>query len=102
MEFINNIINLIKPNVDMTSIDLKDAFLSVPIHNDHQKYLKFMFVNLLQFTSMPNGYRLPMRVFAIISKVPFGHLRSQGYNSVVLKLIHISKEMRISLALLTF
>ena len=31
MESINNIINLIKPNVYMTSINLKDAFFSVPI-----------------------------------------------------------------------
>ena len=38
-----NVINLIKPNVYMTSIDLKDAFSS--IHNDHPKYLKFMFGN---------------------------------------------------------
>ena len=66
----------------MTCIDLKDAFFSVPIHNDHQKYLKFMFGNLFQFTSMPNGYGLPMRIFTKISKVPFGHFRSQGYNSV--------------------
>ena len=27
----------------MASIDLKDAFCLVPIHNDHQKYLKFIF-----------------------------------------------------------
>ena len=82
MESINNIINLIKPNVYITSIDLKDAFFSIPIHNDHQKYLKFIFGNLFQFTSMPNGYELVMRIFTKISKVP-GHLRSQGYNSVV-------------------
>ena len=66
----------------MTCIDLKDAFFSVPIHNDHQKYLKFIFGNLFQFTSMPNGYGLPMRIFTKMSKVPFGHFRSQGYNSV--------------------
>ena len=42
MESTNNIINLIKPNVSMTSVDLKDAFFSVPIHNDHQKYFKFV------------------------------------------------------------
>ena len=46
MESINNVINLIKPNVYMTSSDLKDAFFSVPIHNEYQKYLKFMFGNL--------------------------------------------------------
>ena len=39
MESTSNVINLIKPNVYMTSIDLKNAFFSVSIHNDHQKYL---------------------------------------------------------------
>ena len=83
VESINNVINLIKPKVYIASIDLKDAFFSVPIHNDHQKYLKFLFGNLFQFTSMPNGYGPAMRIFTKISKVPFGHLRSQGHNSVV-------------------
>ena len=84
MESINNVINLVKSNVCMTSIDLKDAFFSVPIHNDHQKYLKFIFGNLFQFTSMPNGYGPAMRIFTKISKVPFGHLRSQGHNAAVI------------------
>ena len=76
-----NVINLIKPNVYMTSIDLKDGFSW--IHNDHQKHLKFMFGNLFQFTSISNGYGPAMRIFTKISKVPFGHLRRQGHNSVV-------------------
>ena len=83
MESINNIVNLIKPNVYMASTDLKDAFFSVPIHYDHQKYLKFIFGNLFQFTSMPNGYGPAMRIVTKISKVQFGHLRNQGRNSVV-------------------
>ena len=32
---------------------------------------------------MPNGYGPAMRIFTKISKVPFGHLRSQGHSSVV-------------------
>ena len=76
-----NAINLINPNVYMTSIDLKDVFSS--IHNDYPKYLKFMFGNLLQFSSISNGYGPAMRLFTKISKVPFRHLRSQGHNSVV-------------------
>ena len=67
----------------MASIDLKDAFFSVPIRSTHRKYLKFTFADLLQFISMPNGYVPAMRVFVKISKLPFGHLRSLGHNSVV-------------------
>ena len=83
MESINNVLNIIRRNVYMSSIDLKDAFFSVPIHSTHQKYLKFTFDNLFQFTCMPNGYGSAMRVFTKISRVPFGHLRSLGHNSVV-------------------
>ena len=83
VESINNVINLINPNVFIGPIDLKDAFFSVPLHNDHQIYLKSIFGNLFQFTSMPNGYGPAMRIFTKISKVPFGHLSSQGRNSVV-------------------
>ena len=63
MESINNVVNLIKPNVYMASIDLKYVFFSVPIHSDHQKYLKFIFGNLFQFTSMPSGYGPAMKIF---------------------------------------
>ena len=83
MESINIVLNIIRRNVYMSSIDLKDAFFSVPIHSTHQKYLKFTFDNLFQFTCMPNGYGSAMRVFTKISRVPFGHLRSLGHNSVV-------------------
>ena len=67
----------------MAYIDLKDAFFSVPIHSTHQKYLKSVFDALFQFTCMPNGYGSAMRVFTKMSKVPFGHLKSLGHNSVV-------------------
>ena len=56
----------------MASIDLKDTCFFVPIHFTHQKYLKFTFDDLLQFTYMPNGYRPAMKVFTKISKVSFG------------------------------
>ena len=83
MESINNDLNIVRPNVYMASIDLKDAFFSVPIHPTYQKYLKFTFDDLFQFIFMPNGCGPAMRVFTKVSKVPFGHLRSLGYNSVV-------------------
>ena len=66
MESINNVVNLIKPNVYMTSTDLKDTFFYVPIHMDHLKYLKLLFKNLFQFTRMPNVYGLAVRVFTNI------------------------------------
>ena len=48
------------------------------------QYLSTMIIKSIffQFTYMPNGYELAMRIFTKISKVYFGHLRSQGHNSV--------------------
>ena len=83
MESVNNVLNIMRPNVYMISIDLKDAFFSVPIHSTHQKYFKFTFDDLFQFTCMPNGYGPAIRFFTKISKASFGHLRSLGHNSVV-------------------
>ena len=68
-------------NVYMASIDLKDAFYSIPIHPEHQKYLKFVVLSkVYQYTCMPNGYGPAMCIF---TKVPFSHLRSKGFISVV-------------------
>ena len=41
MEGLDNVLNLIKPYVWMASVDLKDAFFSIPVHPEYQKYFKF-------------------------------------------------------------
>ena len=99
MESINNALNIIRPNnVCKASIDLKDAFFSVPIHSTHQKYLKFTFDDLFQFICMPNGYGSVMRVFTEIYKVPFGHLRSLGHNFCVYRCLISPRQNRSGLS----
>ena len=61
-----------------------------------------MFGSLFQFISTPNVYGPAMRIFTKISKVPFEYLRSQGTTQLYMYPIRIFKEIRISLALLTF
>ena len=41
MEGLSSLLVLINPNDYMITMDLKDSFLSVPIHADHSKYLLF-------------------------------------------------------------
>ena len=36
MESIDQVIDVVRANVYMTSIDLKNAFYSIPAHPDHQ------------------------------------------------------------------
>ena len=84
METLTSVLNLIKPNVYMASVDLKDAFYTIPVHPAHQIFLKFIYENqIYKFLCMPNGYRDAMRIFTKILKPPFSHLRSRGHTSIV-------------------
>ena len=72
----------------MTSIDLKDAFFSEAIREEHQKYSKILFTQLYQFSYMPNCYSAVMKIFTkftlpfTFSKVPFLHFRSEGNKAI--------------------
>ena len=39
IESLQYVFNVIRPGVYMASIDLKDAFYSVPVHKNHRAYL---------------------------------------------------------------
>ena len=67
----------------MASIDLKDAFYSVPVYKNHQTYLTFFVEKYLKFVCMPNGYGLAMQIFTKISEIPFSILREKGFLSEV-------------------
>ena len=56
METIYTVINPITPNCFMASVDLKDAYFSVKIREEHQKFLKCTFNDIrYTFTALPNG-----------------------------------------------
>ena len=67
----------------MASVDLKDAYCSVSIHEEYQNYLKFLWKYLLKFIVMPNGYGSAMKALTKLMKTPFSFLRSEGYLSVI-------------------
>ena len=81
---IKEVIDIVIPNVYMASIDLKDAFYPIPIHPEHHKYLKFVVLSrIYQYTCMSIDYGPAMHIFTKASKVPFSHLRSTWFVSVV-------------------
>ena len=56
----------------MASVDLKDAFFTIPSCEDNIKYLKFLWDGqALAFLAMPHGYSDGMRIFTKILKLPF-------------------------------
>ena len=84
MGSLQSVLNIIRPNCWIASVDLKDTFYMVPIHLDHQKFLNFKWQeHCYAFRGMLNGYSEAMRVFTKLLKPPFSILRSHGYLSVV-------------------
>ena len=83
METLQSAINMMTEGCYMACIDLKDAYYSVPIHNDFQKYLKFLWRNTLyKFTCLPNGLACAPRLFTKLMKPVFSTLRLSGLLSV--------------------
>ena len=58
METLSTILKLVRPNCYMTSVDIKDAYYSVPTAVEDQKYLKFMFEG--QTVSVPLLAKWPL------------------------------------------
>ena len=80
METIHSVIKFIRPNCYMASVDIKDAYYSVPIEQECQKYLKFQFLNkLYSYTCLPNGLCTGPRKFTKLLKVPLSCLRQKGH-----------------------
>lgn len=72
-----------KKNCYMASIDLKDAYYTVPVALEHRKYLRFFWRNrLFQYTCLPNGLASAPRYFTKLLKPVYSTLRSQGYLNV--------------------
>lgn len=73
------VLDLIQENDFFTSVDLKDAYFSVPIHEDYQKYLKFSFNgNLYKFVCIPFGLKSAPYVFTKILKPIYAWFRQKS------------------------
>ena len=82
MDTLEHAIQLMKPACFMASVDLKDAYYSVPVHDSHQKYLKFLFGGkYYQYTCLPNGLASAPRIFTKLLKPVYSALRSMGHVS---------------------
>ena len=82
MDNIESCVHLMKPMCFMASIDLSDAYFSVPIDPSHQKYLKFLWKGrLYQFTCLAQGLSCAPRVFTKLLKPVYSHLRLKGHVS---------------------
>lgn len=80
---------LIPKNGFLATIDLKEAYLLVPIKKSFRKYLRFQFKNnksdliTYEFNAMPYGLSIAPRVFTKIMKEVMTYLRCKGHKSVI-------------------
>ena len=76
------ILESIDHDVYFVSVDLKDAYFSIPIHESHRKYLKFYWKGILyEFNCLCFGVCSAPRVFTKVMKPIFAHLRKMGISS---------------------
>ena len=81
MEHIMTILPLIKQGIFMTSLDLKDAYFSLPIAKQYKKYLRFIWKDqLYEYQCLCFGLNLAPFYFTKVMKPIFSQLRHEGIN----------------------
>lgn len=86
LEDLRTAIKLVSQNSFMCTVDLKDAYFLIKIHEDFKKYLRFQFGDnneLFEFNVLPFGLCTAPLVFTKIIKPIVKLLRSCGYISTV-------------------
>ncbi len=84
MHSLQTCLDLMEPNCFMASIDLKDAFHTIPMDVQDSKYLKFYIGNTLyKYQVLPMGFKDSPRIFCKILKPVLAHLRRKGHSSSV-------------------
>ena len=79
METIQHVCSVLNRNDYLTSIDLSDAFLHVPIHPDSRRYLQFLWKGrLYQFKVLPFGLSLAPLIFTKVLKPLLRWARRKG------------------------
>lgn len=84
METFKEIRSMLLQNDYLTSIDLKDAYFSIPINEDYHKYLCFQWENNFYcFQCLPFGLSSAPRVFTKVMKPVTASLRSLGMRIMI-------------------
>lgn len=84
MEDYRTAMNLVQKGTYFGSIDLKDAYYLIPIHESSQKYLRFKWKGrLFEFKCMCFGLSVAPRIFTKVMKPVISYLRRQGFTSCI-------------------
>ena len=74
--------DMLRENCWMASVDLRDAYYSVRVHEEDRKFLRFKWNGVTyQFTCMPNGLACAPRFFTKLLNPVFAQLRINGHET---------------------
>lgn len=83
MEGVPALREIIQPNDWICKLDLKDAYVVVPIHKDSRRYLSFRHQGMIfNYKSLPFGMSVAPRVFSKLMRYAMTPLRKQGIRLV--------------------
>jgi hypothetical protein len=84
MENLETVRFLVRKGDWFLKLDLKDAYLTVPVYNSHQRYLRFQWGGrVFQFKCMAFGLAPVPRIFTKLLKVVVAFLRKRGIRLVL-------------------
>lgn len=84
MENLGCVKTLLLPGDFMTNIDLKDAYLSVPVHETSRKFLRFLWKGKsYQFKALPFGLCSAPRIFTKVLKPVAAFLRRKAIRVLI-------------------
>ena len=84
MDTMKSVMNLVRQGDYAITLDLKDAYLHIPIHQNHKKYLRFSVANQqYQFTALPFGPTSAPRTFTKVTAVIAAYVRRRGLRLAV-------------------
>lgn len=79
MDTLDTAKSLLRKNWFLSSVDLRDAYFTVPVAPEYRKYLRFQFNGTLyEFQAMPQGLTSAPRLFTKILKPVLAKLRGEG------------------------
>ena len=83
MDTLNTALDMVRKNCYMASIDLTDAYYSVPVATVDQKYLMFQFEGIrYKYVCLPNGLSPAPRIFTKLMKPVLSSLRKKGHQVI--------------------
>ena len=80
METLDHIVSAMSQGCYMTTLDLSDAYLTLPVNSKYWKYLKFRWRGQLYiYIVLPFGLTSAPRIFTKVSKALVSHLHRNGH-----------------------